>query len=68
MGLIYVPKMVAAERLCLKGGRFGRDSYGSYQTLGDLNLEFAPLSAPVSEYRRWLDIGEAVAGVSYKAT
>lgn len=61
-----VVKVMLAERTCKTGGRFGRDSYGSYQTLGDLNLEFAPPSAPVSEYQRWLDIGEAVAGVSYK--
>lgn len=61
-----VVKVMLAEMTCKTGGRFGRDSYGSYQTLGDLNLEFASLSAPVSEYRRWLDIGEVTAGVSYR--
>ena len=59
-------RLVSAERLCLKGGRFGRDSYGSYQTLGDLNFEFAA-TGPVTEYRRWLDINEAVTGVTWKA-
>jgi alpha-L-fucosidase 2 len=60
-------KLVSAERLCLKGGRYGRDSYGSYQTLGDLNFEFATAAGPVSGYRRWLDIDEAVAGVTWQA-
>ena len=59
-------KMVSAERLCLKGGRFGKDSYGSYQTLGDLTFEFPPMTG-VSNYRRWLDIGNAVAGVSWQS-
>jgi alpha-L-fucosidase 2 len=59
-------KLVAAERLCLKGGRFGRESYGSYQTLGDLNLEFPAMSAP-AEYRRWLDLNDAVAGVTWQS-
>jgi alpha-L-fucosidase 2 len=60
-------KMVSAERLCLKGGRYGRDTYGSYQTLGDLNFEFAPAAGPVTGYRRWLDIDDAVAGVTWQA-
>ena len=59
--------MVRAERLCLKGGRYGHDSYGSYQTLGDLNFEFAPAPGEVSGYRRWLDINEAVAGVTWQS-
>lgn len=59
-------KMVSAERLCLKGGRFGRDSYGSYQTLGDLNFDFGARSGPVTGYRRWLDIEQAIAGVTWQ--
>jgi alpha-L-fucosidase 2 len=59
-------KMVSADFLCLKGGRFGRDSYGSYQTLGDLNFEFGAMSGPVTGYRRWLDIDLAVAGVTWQ--
>ena len=59
-------KVMLSDRTCLKGGRFGRDSYGSYQTLGDLNLEFAPATESVTGYRRWLDISEAVAGVTYQ--
>ena len=60
-------KHVSGEFLCQKGGRFGHDSYGSYQTLGDLNFEFPAPASPVTEYRRWLDIGEAVAGVSWQS-
>lgn len=59
-------KAMTDERLCLTGGRFGRGTYGSYQTLGDLNLEFAPQTGEVSGYRRWLDINEAVAGVTWQ--
>jgi alpha-L-fucosidase 2 len=59
--------MVRAERLCLKGGRYGHDSYGSYQTLGDLNFEFAPAQSEVTGYRRWLDINEAIAGVTWQS-
>jgi alpha-L-fucosidase 2 len=60
-------KAMNAERTCQKGGRFGRDTYGSYQTLGDLNLDFGPRAGEVTGYRRWLDIGEATAGVTYQA-
>lgn len=38
----------------------------SYQTLGDLNMKFKlPDNKPVSNYRRWLDIDQATAGVSF---
>ena len=59
-------KAMTAHMTCATGGRFGRDSYGSYQTLGDLELEFAPHGGGVSEYKRWLDIGTATTGVTYK--
>ena len=58
-------KAMLAERTSQTGGRFGRGSYGSYQTLGDLTFDF-PAAEP-RNYRRWLDIGEAVAGVSFEA-
>ena len=57
-------KAMLEQRTCQTGGRFGQGTYGSYQTLGDLNFEFAGAAGPVSGYRRWLDIDEAVAGVS----
>ena len=42
--------------------------YGCYQTLGDLLLDFthAQADAPVSGYRRELDLAEAVCRVSYE--
>ena len=41
--------------------------FGSYQTLGDLNLEFGIDSTKATGYRRWLDIDKAIAGVEFKA-
>ncbi|HEY0946632.1 MAG TPA: glycoside hydrolase family 95 protein [Opitutaceae bacterium] len=38
-----------------------------YQSLGDLNLSFALPAGEVSEYRRWLDLDTATAGVEFKA-
>jgi alpha-L-fucosidase 2 len=37
----------------------------SYQTLGDLDLEFKPDSGTVANYSRWLDLSTAVAGVQF---
>ena len=59
-------KAMNEQRTCLKEGRAAAGTYGSYQGLGDLNFELAPLSGTPTAYRRWLDIGEAVAGVSFK--
>jgi alpha-L-fucosidase 2 len=38
----------------------------SYQTLGDLTFQFELPCMAISDYRRWLDIDKAVAGVSFK--
>lgn len=38
----------------------------SYETLGDLNLDFTLPAGAVTEYWRWLDIGRAVSGVEFK--
>ncbi|CAN5408429.1 glycoside hydrolase family 95 protein [soil metagenome] len=44
----------------------GKDArYGSYQVLGNLRLKFAGGETTVSNYRRVLDLSEAVARVSY---
>ena len=37
-----------------------------YQPLGDLHLEFAPAAAAPTDYRRWLDLATATAGVSFR--
>ena len=38
-----------------------------YQTLGDLKFEHRLPSGEVRDYRRWLDLNRAVAGVEFKA-
>ncbi|MBI2510386.1 MAG: glycoside hydrolase family 95 protein [Opitutae bacterium] len=40
--------------------------YGSYQTLGDLRLKFLGAEAPATNYRRTLDLAEAVARLTYE--
>lgn len=62
--------LVNANFTCAgKGSGFGAGAnvpYGSYQTLGDLRLSFPHATAPVSGYRRTLDLAEAVARVTYE--
>jgi alpha-L-fucosidase 2 len=41
--------------------------FGSYQTLGDLDIDFNIDSSSITGYRRWLDIEKAVAGVEFKS-
>lgn len=38
----------------------------SYQTLGDLSLQFELPKGEATQYKRWLDISRAVSGVSFK--
>jgi len=66
--LLFEGKYKEAEKLAQGGilGSFRRDNASSYQTLGDLTLDFGTLRG-VSNYRRELDIGEAVATVKYTA-
>jgi alpha-L-fucosidase 2 len=64
-------KLVNERFTCAgKGSGFGRGAnvpYGSYQLLGDLKLAFVQAGAeqPFSDYRRELDLAEAVARVRY---
>lgn len=64
--LLFEGKYAEAEKLAQNGimGSFARDNASSYQTLGDLTLEFAN-PGTVSGYRRELDVSRAVASVSY---
>jgi len=64
--LLFAGKYAEAEKLAQTGimGRFKRDDASSYQTLGDLTIDFVPLRA-ISGYRRELDISEAIAKVTY---
>ena len=49
-----------------QGGGFDGAYDSSYQTLGDLKLDFTLGDQPVEGYRRWLDLDTAVATVAYK--
>ncbi|MFO7619749.1 MAG: glycoside hydrolase family 95 protein [Bacteroidales bacterium] len=66
--LLFEGKYREAEQLAQNGilGKFRRDQASSYQTLGDINLIFRQLKG-ISNYRRELDIEEAVARVFYSA-
>jgi len=64
--------LVNANFTCAgKGSGFGTGAnvpFGCYQTLGDLKLDFThnAASAPVSNYRRELDLAEAICRISYE--
>lgn len=64
--LLFEGKYAEAEKVAQTGimGSFKRDNASSYQTLGDLILEFTN-PGPISNYRRELDISEAIAAVTY---
>ena len=66
--LLFEGKYREAEKLAQSGilGSFRRDNASSYQTLGDLTLDFGTLRG-ISNYRRDLDIEEAIARVIYTA-
>ncbi|NSW94063.1 MAG: glycoside hydrolase family 95 protein, partial [Bacteroidales bacterium] len=66
--LLFEGKYIEAEKLAQSGilGSFRRDNASSYQTLGDLTLDFESVRN-ISGYRRELDIEEAVARVSYRS-
>ncbi len=44
------------------------ETFGSYQTLGDLTLEFDHPAGEVTSYRRQLDLNTGVSTVTYQAT
>lgn len=54
------------DKMTNQGGGFDGVYNGSYQTLGDLTLEFQQPVGERTDYRRWLDIDRAVAGVDFK--
>ena len=66
--------LVSANFTCAgRGSGFGRGAdvpYGCYQVLGNLHLKFLPpaggQAGPARNYRRELDLAEAVARVSYE--
>jgi alpha-L-fucosidase 2 len=66
--LLFEGKYKEAEKLAQSGimGSFRRDNASTYQTLGDLTLDFGSLKG-IGNYYRELDIEEAVARVAYTA-
>jgi len=66
--LLFEGKYSEAEKLAQTGilGSFRRDNASSYQTLGDLTIDFGQIRG-VTGYRRELDIEEAVARIVYSA-
>jgi alpha-L-fucosidase 2 len=66
--LLFEGKYMEAQELAQKGilGQKPNDPPASYQALGDITLDFGPQKG-LSDYRRELDIEDAVARVSYKS-
>jgi len=64
--LLFAGKYAEAQKLAQEKMMGDKKTNSSYQTLGDLNLEFLN-QQNISEYRRELDLETAVAKVSYRA-
>ena len=64
--LLFQGKFREAEELAQKSlmGRKPQNPAASYQTLGDIYIDFGPIQNPVN-YRRELNIENAIASVSY---
>jgi alpha-L-fucosidase 2 len=56
----------AAQRLVGQHMTAQAEYFPSYQTLGDLTFRYTLPGGETTGYRRWLDIGRAVAGVSFR--
>ncbi|WP_207429157.1 glycoside hydrolase N-terminal domain-containing protein [Pedobacter sp. SYSU D00535] len=65
--LLFEGKYAAAKDLAQQSMMGDKKVHSTYQTLGDLNLEFEKPKGDVSNYRRELDLETAVASVSYLA-
>jgi alpha-L-fucosidase 2 len=63
---IDAEKRVDPEWVADKLGK-PKSGYGSYQIFGDLRITQNEAPGDVQDYRRYLDIGDATAGVSYTA-
>ena len=63
--LLFEGKNKEAETLAGKTMMGIPERILSYQTLGDLNLDYPPVTE-VSNYRRWLDLDTGIASVEYE--
>jgi alpha-L-fucosidase 2 len=64
--LLRAEKFPEAERLVQQNMLQQGDYFPSYQTLGDLNLNFTLPEGSITDYQRWLDVSRALAGVAFK--
>ena len=55
---------LAPENVAQRLGRKAR-GYGDYQSAGDLLLDFEPSTSPIVDYRRELDLHDAIARVTF---
>lgn len=65
--LLFAGKYAEAQKLAQEKMMGDKTVPSSYQTLGDLQLNFDTLTQNATEYRRELDIETAVAKVTYRA-
>ncbi len=63
--LLFERKSRAADAIVAREF-LGERPLGSYQPLGDLWLDFGPVATPPVDYRRELDLAEAIARTSYR--
>ncbi len=63
--LLFEDKQRDAERLAMKEFMSKPLRQNAYQPFGDLHIQFN--AAPATDYKRWLDLETALAGVSYTA-
>jgi alpha-L-fucosidase 2 len=64
--LLFAGKYAEAQKLAQQTMMGDKKVHSTYQTLGDLQLDFTYTDSPVSDYYRELDLETAVAKVSYR--
>ena len=68
--LLFAGKYAEAQKLTMETQRgltyANTADFGDYQVLCDLRLDFTLPPGRVSDYRRWLDLDTATAGVSFE--
>ena len=64
--LIFKGRIKEAQDLCALGLSGTPENQRHYEPLGNLYLLFDGENTEITEYHRWLDIGNAVATVTYK--
>ncbi|GAB3536518.1 glycoside hydrolase family 95 protein [Pontibacter brevis] len=65
--LLFAGKYAEARDLAQEKMMGDKKIHSTYQTLGDLQLDFGPVVKDISNYRRELDLETAIAKVSYRA-